>query len=396
MKLVRSALLFAFSVMFFVSLACADEYRVIGTSVAVRRGPSVKAPVLLLTDKGKILDGAMEGSWFHCKTEKMGEGYIWGKLVEPNTGMIGTHSLTVRDYNASNNNTVRPGKHTKIINRTRIRKQASITGLAYRFLEAGEDVKIFNFTGDWALIESKWKFESGRPMTGYVLLADLSEGGAAMHTDRDVVRKETKKPAPVMMFSMTMPVPSQPTPEPAEQAAPAKVLKHVSIVSLLSQEHGDVKVMEAARDSALAQVKALQVENAKLKESTGKHAVELKAVQVALANAEARLRDTEADREKLVAELKAVRSQLAAATHGQLLNKVESANKMLTLADNGSPVIFNGVGEAKIAALDGRSVLRFPVSFSNKTDGIFNEVKADRHIQGDFVYYIVDSNTLAF
>jgi hypothetical protein len=382
--------------MFFVSLARAEEYRVTGASVAVRRGPSVKAPVLLLADKGKILDGDMEGSWFHCKTGKTGEGYIWGKLVEPSAGGMGSHNLAVRNDIISNSNTVISGRHSKIINRTRLRKQASITGLTYRYLEAGEDVKILNFTDDWALVESKWKFDSGRSMKGYVLLADLPEDMVSKHADQDATRMESEKSAHVIKFSMQPPAPSQPAIEHAEKAVPVKVLKHVSIISLQSQEHEDAKIIEAARDSALAQVKTLQAENAKLKESAGKHAAELKAVQVALANAAARLRETEAEREKLTAELITVRSQLAAATHGQQLNKAGSDVKMLNLADNGAPVFFNGVGEAKIAALDGRSVLRFPISFSNKTDGIFSEVKADRHIQGDFVYYIVDSNILAF
>lgn len=145
-----------------------------------------------------------------------------------------------------------------------------------------------------------------------------------------------------------------------------------------------------------AQIAKIGEENEKLKKEVAKAATQQKALQIALANADSRLREAVADKHRLTMELRDSNNRLADVEARLKHVHAGGRGKLLALADAGEPVQFTGVGEAQIAALDGRTALRFPISMTKKADKVFMSAKAERYLQGAYVYYILDSSSLSF
>ncbi len=278
---------------------------------------------------------------------------------------------------------------TMINSRTRLRKTPNKSGIAYRMLEKGEKVSVLGASEGWVKVETKHKFESGEFMTGYVWGGNIPED-----TARNV--GATDKPKVQLVVSSKQSITPQAGTRVVAVSQPAKVV--------------DVKPLEDARDFFASRVKKLETENLGLKadltkkseelnkksEELLKRSSELKAVQVALADASSRATRAELAATKSESEKKALTSQIVS-VKAELQTLLAGGDvKLLAMADTGEAVFFKEIGEANMAGSDGKTVLRFPLSASNKADAVLNGAKAEKRIRGAFVYYILDSKALAF
>lgn len=122
----------------------------------------------------------------------------------------------------------------------------------------------------------------------------------------------------------------------------------------------------------------------------------LKAVQAALASTEQRLQQSEVVRTRLVEELKVTHGQLTACQARINAMTNDDNRKLMLLADKGEAVLFREVGEAQMAVLNGRSVLRFPLTAATRADRALLGIKSERYLNGSFAYYIVDTKFLNY
>lgn len=263
-----------------------------------------------------------------------------------------------------------------ITSRTRIRKSPDKNSAAYRILEKKEEIKVYGSKDGWVKVESKWKNEVGKPIVGYVWGEDVPQDVASkvgLKVERvkaDATSPAAKgSPVPARVVSINLPVP-----KPAV----------------------DVKSIEEARDALSLQVKELQAENQKLKVEAAKREGNTKSIQSALANADLQVKHLGEERQKLVLELQTVKAQMEVANTDLQVLRTGGKNKLILLADSGEAVFFKGIGEAQMAASEGMSVIRFPLTASKKADKVLMGAKAEKHMNGAFVYYMLNSNDLVF
>lgn len=195
-----------------------------------------------------------------------------------------------------------------------------------------------------------------------------------------------------------------------DQASPAlaAVAKGQVVVGRPDDKREWVKVSNPDGSDGYVSLKELKAKNIKplkvvsLKEPqpgpevTADQPDKLKVVQQALAGMTARANDLEKEKAKLKAELAAAQQGLASLKK-EVVELIKSDTpELVTLSDKGSPVNFDGIGEVKVASKNGKTAIRVPVAMANSADKLFSSAKAERHMQGTHVYYIVDSALLAF
>lgn len=359
----------------------AEKYEVTGKLVVVRKGPAASEMAVTSVSKGQVVDGSINGRWVSTLLPDGSMGYISAKFVKPVAGSNRSEDGAVDEAGNTDFVDFASPITTSVSTRTRLRKEQNDKGLVYRYLASGEPVKVMGGGGGWAKVETKWQFESGKPMVGFVRAADLPEDvvkntGITLNGEK---RKEVGAKRPL----------------DGGGAHPPAMQRVVNIIPP-EPTRIDLKAMESANEILSTQLKTTQAENAKLKAEATRHSGEIKAVRAALASADSRLRQSEEDRRKLSAELKNLEAKHLAVTKELKEALAGGKNKLLLMADNGEAVYFKGVGEALMAAGDGLTVLRFPLSAANKADKIFIGAKAERRLQGAYAYYVVDTKLLAF
>jgi len=373
--------------------AKAELYVVTGKAVAVRKGPAVSEPVVSLVKKHQVIDGSILGPWVRVQLSGETQGYISAKFLKP--AADGAVASPISDPSIPRHQikadrvVLKVPVVVSIVSRSRLRREPSDKGLIYRYLEKGEEVSVLGGGDGWAKVETRWKFESGKPMVGYVryesLPLDIVEKAGLMvavpsadaKSEGNMPEKKVEKLPPLV---------------PGGNMSPDRV---VSIAPVESKA-GVKTTTETSRGTAIAQIKALQVEKTKLAEEVTKHLGEIKALQAALASADSRFRESEITRQKISGELKSLKEQYAELQVRFAAMADGGKNKFIALADRGEAVFFKGVGEAKMAADEGRTVLRFPLTASSKADKAFMGAKAERYLQGVYAYYIIDSKLLTF
>lgn len=388
----RFMVIAAACIAFAASTANAELYTVTGKAVVVRKGPAASEPAVSSVKKNQVIDGSMLGPWVRVQLSDETQGYISAKFLKPaadgaTASPIAGPSIPQHQIKVDRVELKVPVV-TSIISRSQLRKESSDKGLIYRYLEKGEEVSILGGGDGWAKVESKWKFESGKPMIGYVRYESLP---------LDTVGKAGLKvavPAADTKSEDNKPVKKVENPPPLVSGGKMPSGRVVSIIP--AEPVVNTKVMEDAKNLAIAQAKALQVENAKLMAENIKRSGEIKSIQSALANADSRFREADSDRQKLSGELKVLKDQYAALQAQFAAVADGGKSKLLVLADRGEAVFFKGVGEAVMAAAEGKTILRFPLTTSSKADKAFMGAKAERHLQGAYAYYILDSKLLAF
>lgn len=271
---------------------------------------------------------------------------------------------------------------THITSRSRIRRNPSNNSKAFRILERNEAVKVLSSKKGWVYVESKWQFDSGKTIKGYIWGADIP---------RDVAEKVGVKFSEVQQEAIARTGQISPKRESSSLSA-----REVSVKLPEARILIDSKPIEAARTALETQVKIMHAENQKLKADAAKNFGNAKNIQAALANSDSKVKQIEGERQKLSLEIQEVKLQLTAANTELLALRMGGKSKLVTLADSGEAVFFKGIGEARMAAADGKSVIRFPLTASNKADKVLLGAKAEKHMNGAFVYYIMDSVGLVY
>ena len=67
-----------------------------------------------------------------------------------------------------------PAETATIIRKVKLRREPRNNSLPYRYLTKGEQVSLVGMRGNWSEIETRWKFDSGAPMTGFVPTTSLN------------------------------------------------------------------------------------------------------------------------------------------------------------------------------------------------------------------------------
>lgn len=370
--------------------AKAELYVVTGKAVVVRKGPAVSEPAVSTVKKNQVINGTTLGPWVRMQFSGGTQGYISAKYLKPapdgaiESPIPGPVELPQQSNSESKELAKSPAI---IVARTKLRKEANSKSPVYRYLEKGEKIQVLDGSDGWAQVETRWKFESGKPMIGYICVSDIrldaAENEATKNSNLAMKSEGPKSITPDGSLSLPLTVGGNMPPD-----------RVVSIIPV--ETKAEARAVKMSQDTATAQIKALQVEKTKLSAEVTKHLGEIKALQVALASADSRFRESEITRQKMSAELKSLKEQYAELQARFAEMTDGGKNKLVALADRGESVFFKGVGEAKMAAVEGRTVLRFPLTMSSKADKAFMGAKAERHLQGAYAYYILDSKLLAF
>jgi len=148
----------------------------------------------------------------------------------------------------------------------------------------------------------------------------------------------------------------------------AAKLPQKNVFNVKQESSGDNKLIM----NQLAEIERLRAELAAREKRQKELESEIVSIKATLGACQGSLRFTEAKLEKVM----------------QL-----DQSKLLSLADSGEMVFVNGVGEGSIAVSGERTVLRFPLSSSKKSDSFFSK-GAEKHTLADYVYYVVPSKML--
>lgn len=181
-------------------------------------------------------------------------------------------------------------------------------------------------------------------------------------------------------------------------AAPNAVIAEKAVASSTqgAKETYEKKEIADSKTSVTTQAVGIQLETQKLNKTQARDNEVLKAVQAALASTEQRLQQSEVARIRLVDELKTMHGQLTACQARINAMTNDDSRKLMLLADKGEAVLFREVGEAQVAVLNGRSVLRFPLTAATRADRALLGIKSERYLNGSFAYYIVDTKLLNY
>ncbi len=97
--------------------------------------------------------------------------------------------------------------------KVKLRREPRKGGLPYRFLTRGEQVSLLGMKGAWSKIETRWKFESGYPMTGFVPTTALKRDEKTRTPALTTLPTDSNgTPHPTVPLALTTPDPHTKTP----------------------------------------------------------------------------------------------------------------------------------------------------------------------------------------
>ena len=260
------------------------------------------------------------------------------------TAIAGERNITMSNVSAQNTRVV-------VKKTTRIRKNAKPKSLAYRKLQAGEQLEIIEIQGDWLKVRSIHKFESGAPMVGYVWSADTS-------------------------YYKSM----------AEVPLKQKVVQRIVEVN---QPAENLKSAEKDKEILSEMLKSLESEKQQFDSK-------LTGLQKVLSVKDKEIKNYQMETSRLRDEIKHLQGQLKSAHAEAMALRTGGKSRLFAMADNGETVFFKGVGTASMAVGNEKTVLRFSVEDAIRADKALAGAKAEKHVANGYVYYLVEPSILAF
>jgi hypothetical protein len=262
-----------------------------------------------------------------------------------------------------------PGAEVKVTSRGRLFKSPSITAQKLGNLYVGDEVTIVETRGEWFKVKVIWDLKPKKYVYGFIEKAVLPPA------PKPAANEGPEKSQPISAGTTTL--------TPAVASEPLKKQITVDIISA-----------KPAESTGLAErIKVLVAENKQLKEDLAKRQAEIKSMQAVLATSLAKEKAAEHERQKLANELRAAKDIV---TPKESQSEPSRDAQFVQVADKGEAVYINGIGEAAIAATGGKSVIRFPLTDSERADAVLMQAGAEKIAKGSFVYYVVDSSVLKF